>query len=50
MSTDCNAPAEVTIFWKPEFLIRALPGGGLEVSVRAQRPSSPPRPVAPVRN
>jgi hypothetical protein len=49
MSTERSAPAVTTIFWKPEFLIHALPGSGLEVSVRAQRPS-PPQPPAPVQN
>jgi hypothetical protein len=49
MSSERSAPV-ITIFWKPEFLIQALPGSGLEVCVRAQRPSSPPPPAAPVRN
>jgi hypothetical protein len=42
MSSDRGAPGVTTIFWKPEFLIQPLPGSGLQVSVRAQRPSSPP--------
>lgn len=49
MSSERSAPV-TTLFLKPEFLIQALPGSGLEVSVRAQRPSAPASPTLPVRN